>query len=100
MAIQFPPERGLVLRCDYSLGGFREPEMVKPRPATVISPRLRHRDGLCSVVPLSTTHDGRDLPYVVSLKLQLPEPYEAGPATGDSKPRQGFLFQVVTCRCQ
>lgn len=78
MAIQFPPERRLILRCDYSLGGFREPEMVKARPAIVISPRLRHRDGLCAVVPLSTTHDGRDVPYVVRVELEreLPSPYD------------------------
>src|SRR5271165_6011720 len=78
MAIQFPPERKLILRCDYSLGGFREPEMVKGRPAIVVSPRLRHRDGLCAVVPLSTTHDDGDLPYVVRIKLKsrLPSPYD------------------------
>jgi mRNA interferase MazF len=52
--------------------------MVKARPAIVLSPRLRHRDGLCAVIPLSTTHDGRDLPYIVTLRLsrQLPEPYD------------------------
>lgn len=55
MAIQYDAPPRTVLLCDYSLGGFRAPEMVKRRPAVVISPRLRHRTGLMTVVPLSTS---------------------------------------------
>ena len=51
--------------------------MVKKRPAVVISPRLPHRDGLCSVVPLSGTASGRELQYQCRLELAepLPEPF-------------------------
>ncbi len=53
------------------------PEMVKTRPAVVISPRLPHRDGLCTVVPISGTYSGRDLFYEVRLEFNpsLPDPY-------------------------
>lgn len=52
--------------------------MVKKRPAIVISPRLPHRDGLCTVVPLSGTPPRRDLNYVVKLTLAgpLPDPFQ------------------------
>jgi uncharacterized protein YifN (PemK superfamily) len=52
--------------------------MVKPRPAIVISPRLPYRDGLCAVVPLSTTPPLKDdLKYVVKLEIEaLPTPYD------------------------
>ncbi|MDI3307691.1 MAG: type II toxin-antitoxin system PemK/MazF family toxin [Acetobacteraceae bacterium] len=78
MPIQFPVAPGTLLLCDYSTG-FREPEMVKRRPAVVISPRLPHRNGLCTVVPLSTTPPEQDVPYVCRLDLmvQLPEPFSA-----------------------
>lgn len=55
MPIKYDLPPSTVLLCDYSKGGFREPEMVKRRPVIVISPRLRHRTGLMTVVPLSTT---------------------------------------------
>lgn len=77
MAIRYPVGVGTILRCDYSLGGFRAPEMVKARPAVVISPRLPYRDGPCAIVPLSGSHDGKELPYIVRIELSepLPSPY-------------------------
>lgn len=59
-------------------GGFCEPEMVKRRPAIVLSPRLAFRDGLCSVVPLSGSPPSRTVEYVVQLALPkpLPAPFE------------------------
>lgn len=67
-----------MLLCDYSLGGFREPEMVKRRPAVVISPRLPHRDHLCTVIPLSSSPGARELDYIVRLEITepLPEPFD------------------------
>ncbi len=53
MALLFHPNPGTILVCDFR--GYVAPEMVKARPVIVISPRLRNRDGLCTVVPLSTT---------------------------------------------
>ena len=78
MAIQFPPAPGDILICDFS-SGFRPPEMVKRRPVLVLSPRLRHRDGLCTVVPLSTTAPRRAVPYqcLVTLPLAPPPPFQA-----------------------
>lgn len=52
--LKFHPEPGTILICDYSTG-FTVPEMVKKRPVVTISPRLKRRDGLITVVPLSTT---------------------------------------------
>lgn len=79
MAIRYPPPPGSLLLCDYSLGGFRAPEMTKRRPAVALSPRLPHRDGLCAVVPLSTTPPAKAVPYVVELTLAapLPAPFDA-----------------------
>ena len=79
MAILYPVALGTILLCDYSLGGFREPEMVKRRPAVVVSPRLPHRDGLCTVVPLSTTAPLHPVGYVVELDvpMPLPSPFDA-----------------------
>src|SRR5271168_5216254 len=78
MPIRYPVGPGAIVLCDYSLGGFREPEMVKRRPSVVVSPRLPHRDGLCSVVPLSGTAPIRDVGYVVRIELPaaLPAPFE------------------------
>jgi uncharacterized protein YifN (PemK superfamily) len=86
MPIRFPVRPGTLLLCDYDLGGFRQPEMVKRRPAIVVSPRLRHRDNLCAVVPLSSVAGERELPYVVKLKLDpaLPPPFD---------------FEVVWAKC-
>jgi len=74
MPIQYPVARRTIVLCDYGMGGFREPEMVKRRPAIVFSPRLPHRDGLCGVVPLSGSEPSRPVPYVVRVKLAQPLP--------------------------
>lgn len=53
--------------------------MVKKRPAVVISPRLPHRDGLCTVVPLSGSAPERVLLYQRRIELaeELPHPFPA-----------------------
>ena len=77
MAIQFHPEQGTILICDFK--GFVPPEMVKRRPVIVISPRLRHRGKLCAIVPLSTTPPAPIAPYNYKLHIDpvLPSPYDA-----------------------
>lgn len=77
MSLQFPVGRRTILLCDYGMGGFRSPEMIKRRPAIVISPRLAHRDNLCSLVPLSGTQPRHATAYVVKIALEhpLPEPF-------------------------
>jgi mRNA interferase MazF len=77
MPILYSLGPGTIVRCDYSRGGFQPPEMVKPRPAIVISPRLPYREGLCTVVPISGSHSGKELDYVVRLEFDppLPDPF-------------------------
>jgi len=78
VAIQFAPRPGDILICDFS-SGFRPPEMVKRRPVLILSPRLRHRDGLCTVVPLSTSAPRRTVAYQcrVTLPFAPPPPFQA-----------------------
>ena len=65
MKLSFHPRAGQVLMCDFS--GFKEPEMVKPRPVIVISPKLPYRDGLVAVVPISLTEPRHTLPFCFRL---------------------------------
>lgn len=74
MALKYPVARRTILLCDYDYGGFRPPEMIKRRPALVITPRLPHRDKLCSVIPLSGTEPAHAVPYVVRIELAEPLP--------------------------
>lgn len=77
MPIKYPPQPRTMLLCDYARGGFQPPEMVKRRPAIVLTPRLPHRDNLCAVVPMSGTPPEAAVPYVVRIELPepLPEPF-------------------------
>lgn len=77
MAINSHPDIGAVVICDFS--GFMEPEMIKRRPAIVISPRFRNRKDLCSIVPLSTTAPNKIMPYHCQINFPnpLPKPYTA-----------------------
>ncbi|MCA3598874.1 MAG: type II toxin-antitoxin system PemK/MazF family toxin [Methylobacterium sp.] len=54
MPLMYHPQPGEILLCNYDTG-FLAPEMTKRRPIVVVSPRLRRRDNLLTVVPLSTT---------------------------------------------
>lgn len=70
--LQFHPKAGTVLICDFS--GNIVPEIVKRRPVVVITPRLPHRDGLCTVVPLSSKAPEYPQPFHVFLATKyLPE---------------------------
>ena len=53
-ALPFHPSPGDILICDYTTG-FKPPEMVKRRLCVVVSPKLKRRNDLVSVVPLSET---------------------------------------------
>jgi len=77
MALPFHPLPGTIVICDFN--GFIVPEMVKRRPAIVVSPRLRGRTNLCTIVPLSTTPPGKVEPYHYLLRLDppLPRPFDA-----------------------
>jgi len=77
MSLNYHPEQGTIVICDFK--GFVAPEMVKRRPAVIVSPRLRNRGRLCSVVPLSTTPPSPVRPYHYKLHVDpvLPRPYSA-----------------------
>ena len=65
MALLFHPRAGQVFMCDFS--GFVEPEMVKPRPVVVVSPRLPHRSQIVAIVPISLTPPRHTLPFCFRL---------------------------------
>lgn len=75
MAIKFHPELGTILICDFK--GYVKPEMVKRRPVIVVSPRIRARADLCTVIPLSTTEPRPKCGYHLKITLDqpLPDPY-------------------------
>jgi uncharacterized protein YifN (PemK superfamily) len=58
--------------------GFRPPEMVKRRPAIILSPEIPTRPFLCTIVPLSTTEPRPVLPHHMTVTFcpPLPYPYE------------------------
>jgi mRNA interferase MazF len=76
MPLKYLVAPGTIVLCDYDTG-FREPEMVKRRPVVVISPRLPHRDNLCTVVPLSSTPPQQEFKYQCRIELseELPAPF-------------------------
>jgi len=95
MHIQYAPVMGLVVICDFNTG-FREPEMVKERLVVVASPRLPGRDGLCTVVPLSTTPPRSGVRYQckILLPFSAPPPYE-----GDFKFAKADMLATVAYPC-
>lgn len=72
------PAQGAILLCRYE-PGFVAPEMIKIRPVVVITPRFRRRDGLCTVVPLSTTapRPVELYHYELTFERPLPKPWSA-----------------------
>jgi len=75
MAINFHPAQGSILICDF--GMLRSPEIIKRRPVVVISPNFKHRDNLCTVIPLSKSPPIKVVACHHKLFFEplLPEPY-------------------------
>ena len=75
MAIQFHPQPGTVLICDFD--GLKEPEIIKRRPVVVLGPRLRNRGNLVTVVPFSTQRpaDVCEFHFKLAIDPVLPAPY-------------------------
>jgi uncharacterized protein YifN (PemK superfamily) len=65
MALLFHPRAGQVFMCDFS--GHKVPEMVKPRPVIIVSPRLPHRSAIVAIVPISLTPPKHSLPFCFRL---------------------------------
>ena len=76
MSLRTHPQPGTILRVDLS-EGFRAPEMVKRRPAIVLSHKIPGRYLLCTIVPLSTAAPNPILPHHMQITLDppLPDPY-------------------------
>jgi uncharacterized protein YifN (PemK superfamily) len=76
MSLITHPQSGTILRVDLS-EGFRAPEMVKRRPAIVLSNKIPGRNLLCTIVPLSTAAPNPILPHHMQITLDppLPDPY-------------------------
>jgi len=74
MPILYEQKPGTILLCDYGLGGFRPPEMVKRRPVVVVSKRKRQPTGLLTVVPLSTSEPLPLEAYHCRIALEVPLP--------------------------
>lgn len=73
MAITYHPPRGTILMCDFT-HGFLNPEMDKKRPVIVLSPNIRSRHNLCTVVALSTTDPDSVMPYHCQININPPLP--------------------------
>ena len=71
MPIKYAPQNGSILICDFD---GMAPEMVKRRPVVVVS---SVSEGLCIVVPLSSSPPIHVQPWNLKIVLQqpLPKPY-------------------------
>lgn len=78
MPLSYYPKPGEIVLCDYRTG-FLKDELQKRRPVVIVSPRLRKRGHLCTVVPLSTTDPDEVQSHHFWLELAnpLPEPYSS-----------------------
>jgi len=73
MPIRYHPKRGSILICDFT--GFHSPEMTKRRPVIVISPKIKSRAGLCTVVALSATEPQPIEPFHCTIQIDPPLPF-------------------------
>lgn len=76
MPILYHPERGSIVTVDYEKG-FKNPEMDKLRLAVVLSPAIKARVKLVTIVPLSLTEPETILPFhkQIDIPFHLPEPW-------------------------
>lgn len=92
MALQFAPKMGTVVLVDFDQG-FVPPEMIKPRLAVVMSPPIKARGKIVTVVPLSTTPPNLVMPY----HCQVDIPFELPPRWGNaSRWVKGDMINAVS----
>lgn len=77
MPLPYHPKPGTIVICNYTTG-FRPPEMIKRRLAVTISPKLKRRNDLVTVVPLSATPPVPTEKWHVELHDDIPEPWGQG----------------------
>jgi mRNA interferase MazF len=92
MALQFAPKLGTIVLVDFDKG-FMPPEMVKPRLAVVVSPPIRARGKLLTVVPLSTTAPQVLMPYHCQVDIPFDLPARWGNMTRWAK---GDMINAVS----
>lgn len=68
MPLHYNPGIGCIVMCKFDKA-FKEPEMVKPRPAVIVTPPTALRPNLCAIVPLSTSKPQKIMPYHLEIKL-------------------------------
>lgn len=68
MGLTYHPPQGTVVLVNFDQA-FKEPEMVKPRLAVVLTQPMKARAGLCTVVPLSTSAPDRVMPYHAEIEI-------------------------------
>lgn len=93
MSLLFFPRAGQVFMCNFK--GFIEPEMVKPRPVIVVSPKLPYRSEIVAVVPISLTAPRHELPFCYRLSKNY------HPAEADDLPcwaKADMLLNIGTYR--
>ncbi len=90
MSIPYHPEIGTIVICEFT--GI-VPEMTKTRPAIIVSPNLKHREGLCTVVPMSITPPDVIMSY--HYKLYFPKPLPP-PFDSSFKWVKGDMFATVS----
>ncbi|MFK7866741.1 MAG: type II toxin-antitoxin system PemK/MazF family toxin [Alphaproteobacteria bacterium] len=73
MSIPYHPERGSIVECDFT-HGFVNPEMNKKRAVIVLTPKIKSRHNLCTVVALSTTKPEKIMPYHCQIDITPPLP--------------------------
>lgn len=78
MGIQYYPNPGEILLCDYGTKVIW-PEMDKLRPVVIVTPRLRQRGELVGLVPLSTTAPDvmEKFHHKFELERPLPAPFDS-----------------------
>ncbi|MFX4086176.1 type II toxin-antitoxin system PemK/MazF family toxin [Sphingobium yanoikuyae] len=74
MPLPYHPRPGTIVICDYA-SGFRAPEMLKKRLAITISPKLKKRNDLVTVVPLSATLPTPICDWHCQVDIAAPEPW-------------------------
>ena len=73
MAVSAHPPQGSIVTANFD-SGFKKPEMVKLRLVVVLSPAIKSRYGLCTVVALSTTKPDPVMPYHKEIEIPFPLP--------------------------
>lgn len=78
MPLKYNPGVGCVVMCKFD-AAFKKPEMVKPRPAVIVSPPVAACPYLCTIVPLSTSKPQKIMSYHLEIKLPfiLPKPFDS-----------------------